>query len=117
MFLLKWGANVLRSDVFWAEPVVVRLLGGANRYFRSVHDTLDFLQNEWPVRGGSSCHEAARCCEAALMKAQSPEHARRLFVIACAEVGFEICNERVVRSSPRPSHNVKSLRSAVHDRL
>ncbi|NMN74205.1 hypothetical protein AF71_00060830 [Rhizobium sp. 57MFTsu3.2] len=43
------------SDVLWNIPVNVRLQNGTEKSFQSVHDTLDFLENEWRFLLRQSC--------------------------------------------------------------
>ena len=40
------------ADIFFSTPLHVRFPSVLSRTFESLNDTLDFLENEWPLRHG-----------------------------------------------------------------
>lgn len=75
-------------DIPWRAPVKVRLQCGLERTFLSVHDALDFLETEWPLRRGERYERAVRKCGAALRRMVPAEMAREAFIAACLEAGM-----------------------------
>lgn len=39
-------------DVYWAVPLRVIMQNGLPRTFEGIYETLDFLEEEWPFKGG-----------------------------------------------------------------
>lgn len=39
----------MTTDVLWPNAITVRFQNGTERSFRSIYDTLDFLECEWPT--------------------------------------------------------------------
>ena len=89
------------TDVFWYQPLCVTFQNGAERLFMGVHDALDFLENEWPMRKGIHYQKAISQCEAALRRTVSGDVAREAFVAACVEAAL-----------PCKSGNIASLRQS-----
>jgi hypothetical protein len=54
------------SDILWKSPVNVRLPNGTEKSFQSIHDTLDFLENDWPKVHGAYHDAAVASCRNAL---------------------------------------------------
>lgn len=75
-------------DMPFRAPVNVRLSNGLERTFHSVYDSLDFLENEWPLRHGERYDRAIARCRGALNKVISVEVAREAFIAACLEAGI-----------------------------
>jgi hypothetical protein len=75
-------------DVFWANPVTIKLTDGLEKSFSSISDALDFLESEWPSRHGSYHDSAVVACRNALKKMTPPAVAREYFFAACLEAGF-----------------------------
>jgi hypothetical protein len=76
-------------ETYWQKPVVVRLQNGLEHTFLSVEDSLDFLENEWPIRNGRHRHRAIDLCRSAMNRTTSSEVAREAFIAACIEAGIE----------------------------
>lgn len=55
-------------ETHWRMPITVRLQNGLRHTFRSVEDTLDFMENEWPIRHGVHHNRALALCYAAKMR-------------------------------------------------
>jgi hypothetical protein len=91
------------SDILWSIPVAIRLQNGTERSFLSLHDTLDFLENEWP-RGAGAYHDAAVIsCRNALNRQTPPAVAKELFAAACHEAGLTLRG-----GSREPGHQASS---------
>jgi hypothetical protein len=78
------------ADIFFATPLHVHLSNGLSRTFDSVNDTLDFLENEWPLRHGERYKRACEKCHAALRRQTPVAVAREAFVAACLEAGLPV---------------------------
>ncbi|MBW9116916.1 DUF982 domain-containing protein [Rhizobium cauense] len=77
-------------DRYWPIPIVVRLQNGSERTFRSIHDTLDFLEHEWPKASGAYHEAAVIGCRSVLGRSGSAATSKELFVSACLEAGLAI---------------------------
>ncbi|SEH91868.1 Protein of unknown function [Rhizobium tibeticum] len=77
-------------DVLWNTPVNVRLQNGAEKSFESIHDTLDFLENEWPKARGAYHDAAVISCRNALRRQTPPAVSKELFLAACLEAGLAV---------------------------
>lgn len=77
-------------DVNWSKPVNVCFANGVERSFHSIHDTIDFLENEWPKRGGAYHDAAVVTCRSALNHETPPAVAREIFKTACLEAGLKV---------------------------
>lgn len=78
------------ADAYFQVPLTVSFPSGLTRTFESLHDTLDFLENEWPLRRGERYQRACTKCRAALLKQAPIFVAREAFVAACLEAGLPI---------------------------
>ena len=78
------------ADVYFSVPLPVVLSNGVIRTFDSVHDTLDFLENEWPLRQGERYKRACERCQAALHRMTPVAVAREAFISACLEAGLPV---------------------------
>jgi hypothetical protein len=78
------------ADVYFSVPLHVVFSNGVTRTFDSVHDTLDFLENEWPLRQGERYKRACDKCRAALRRMTPIAVAREAFVAACLEAGLPV---------------------------
>ena len=78
------------ADIFFATPLHVHLSNGLSRTFDSVNDTLDFLENEWPLRHGERYRRACERCRAALRRQTPVAVAREAFVAARLETGLPV---------------------------
>ncbi|MGD9476379.1 DUF982 domain-containing protein [Shinella sp. G-2] len=78
------------ADIFFSTPLHVRLSSGLGRTFDSVNDTLDFLENEWPLRHGERYERACEKCRGALARQVPVAVAREAFVAACLEAGMAV---------------------------
>lgn len=97
----------MNMDLAWKVPVNVRLQSGLERTFLSVHDTLDFLDNEWPLRRGERYDRALRKCRGALRRLVPLEVAREAFIAACFEAGMPMVMSGPLRFSiPNPASAV-----------
>jgi hypothetical protein len=90
------------SDVLWNIPVNVRLQNGIEKSFQSVHDTLDFLENEWPSPRGAYHDAAVISCRKALNHQTPPAVSKELFLAACLEAGL------AARNNMRPDNHHSS---------
>lgn len=81
-------------DISWSNPVIVRLQNGSEKSFTSIHDTLDFLENEWPQAHGAYHDAALASCKNALSRQTPPAVSRELFTAACIEAGLAIRDSR-----------------------
>lgn len=79
---------MLINDVLWTRPMMIRLQCGLERTFVGVHDALDFLENEWPLRHGQRYERALETCHGALDGGVAPVIAREAFTAACLEAGM-----------------------------
>ncbi|MXN45952.1 DUF982 domain-containing protein [Shinella kummerowiae] len=78
------------ADVYFSVPLHVRFPNGVTRSFESLHDTVDFLENEWPLRHGARYKRACEKCRAALYRMAPVAVAREAFVSACLEAGLPV---------------------------
>lgn len=78
------------ADVYFSVPLHVSLPNGVTRSFESLHDTVDFLENEWPLRHGARYKRACEKCRAALYRMTPVAVAREAFVAACLEAGLPV---------------------------
>lgn len=78
------------SDILWSSPVNVRLPNGTEKSFQSIHDTLDFLENEWPKVHGAYHDAAVASCRNALGRQTPPAVSKELFLAACLEAGLAV---------------------------
>jgi len=76
------------SDILWNSPVNVRLPNGTEKSFQSIHDTLDFLEDDWPKVHGAYHDAAVASCRNALNRQTPPAVSKELFLAACLEAGF-----------------------------
>lgn len=76
------------ADIFFSTPLHVRLSTGISRTFDSLKDTLDILENEWPLRHGERYQRARIKCRAALDRLIPVAAAREAFIAACREAGM-----------------------------
>ena len=77
-------------DILWATPITVRLQNGTEKSFQSIHDTLDFLENEWPSAHGAYHDAAVASCRNALRRETPPAVSKELFLAACMEAGYAV---------------------------
>lgn len=83
----------MTTDVLWPNAITVRFQNGTERSFRSIYDTLDFLECEWPTHGAS--HSAAvASCRNALRRKTPTAASRKFFVAACREAKLRISSGR-----------------------
>ncbi|WP_275789323.1 DUF982 domain-containing protein [Pararhizobium gei] len=75
-------------DIPWTHPLKVRLQNGLERTFCSVHEALDFLENEWPLKRGERYDRAVTACRRALNRMTPAAVAREAFIAACLEAGM-----------------------------
>ena len=78
------------ADAYFHVPLTVSFPSGLKRTFESLNDTVDFLENEWPLRRGERYQRACKKCRAALLKQTPVAVAREAFVAACLEAGFAV---------------------------
>lgn len=78
------------ADVYFSVPLQVSFPNGVMRSFESVHDTVDVLENEWPLRHGEWYKRALEKCRAALYRMTPVAIAREAFVAACLEAGLPV---------------------------
>ncbi|WP_083347459.1 DUF982 domain-containing protein [Rhizobium sp. LCM 4573] len=90
-------------DIPWRIPVKIRLQCGIERTFLGVHDALDFLENEWPLRRGERYNRAVRRCGAALHRKVPAEMAREAFIAACLEAGMPMIMTGAMSFYPTPA--------------
>jgi hypothetical protein len=79
---------MLLNDVLWTRPIMIRLQCGLERTFTGIHDALDFLENEWPLRRGQRYERAVKTCREALDGIIAPVIAREAFTAASLEAGM-----------------------------
>ncbi|MDC7255131.1 MULTISPECIES: DUF982 domain-containing protein [unclassified Shinella] len=77
-------------EMYFATPISVTFTNGITRMFQGVHDALDFLAKEWPLRTGECYARACELCRAALQFRTSAAVAREAFVSACLEAGMPV---------------------------
>ncbi|MBZ9792045.1 DUF982 domain-containing protein [Rhizobium sp. 3T7] len=77
-------------DILWNTPINVRLQNGTEKSFQSIHDTLDFLETEWPKAYGAYHDAAVASCRNALRRQTPPAVSKELFLAACLEAGFAV---------------------------
>lgn len=75
-------------DVYWAVPLRVIMQNGLPRTFEGIYETLDFLEEEWPFKGGEAHWRAIRECRSALDRQALAVTAREAFLAACVEAGL-----------------------------
>lgn len=78
------------ADVYFSTPLLVSFANGLTRTFHSVHEALDFLENEWPLRHGERYRRACEKCRAALLRHTPVAIAREAFIAACLEAGMPV---------------------------
>jgi hypothetical protein len=78
------------AEIYFATPISVTFTNGTSRLFQGVHDALDFLENEWPLRSGDRYKRACERCRAALQLRTPATVAREAFVSACLEAGMPV---------------------------
>ncbi|KQS85779.1 MULTISPECIES: DUF982 domain-containing protein [unclassified Rhizobium] len=78
------------ADVYFSVPLKVAFPNGLTRAFESLNDTVDFLENEWPLRHGERYQRACEKCRAALARRTPVAIAREAFVAACLEAGLPV---------------------------
>jgi hypothetical protein len=78
------------ADVYFSVPLQVSFSNGMTRSFESVHDTVDFLEREWPLKHGERYKRACEKCRAALYRMTPVAVAREAFVAACLEAGLPV---------------------------
>lgn len=81
---------MLIVETLWRMPISVRLHNGLQHTFHSVEDTLDFMENEWPIRYGAHYLRALEFCRAAKMRTASSEAAREVVISACLEANMPL---------------------------
>lgn len=78
------------ADIYFSVPLRVSFPNGLTRSFESLHDTLDFLENEWPLRHGERYRRACDKCRAAIQRMTPVSIAREALVAACLEAGLPV---------------------------
>ena len=79
----------MTNDAFsWKQPVHLELHCGLARRFSDAHDTLDFLEQEWPTRRGPAYERALRHCRIALSDSRALGEARSALIAAAREAGL-----------------------------
>ncbi|MCT7665644.1 DUF982 domain-containing protein [Shinella kummerowiae] len=78
------------ADIYFSVPLRVSFPNGLTRSFESLHDTLDFLENEWPLRHGERYRRACDKCRGAIQRMTPVSIAREAFVAACLEAGLPV---------------------------
>jgi hypothetical protein len=79
-------------ESYWSKPISVRLQDGLDHTFHTIQDTLDFLENEWPMPTGPHRSRAIDICRAALDRITPTEVAREAVISACIEAGMTLSN-------------------------
>ncbi|CAN7163410.1 DUF982 domain-containing protein [Rhizobium sp. LjRoot254] len=77
-------------ETYWQKPITVRLQNGLQHTFHSLEDTIDFMENEWPVKFGVHHRRALDLCRAAAKRMVATEAAREAFISACLEAGMPL---------------------------
>ena len=77
-------------ETFWDKPITVRLQNGLQHTFHSLEESIDFLENEWPVRYGDHHRRALDLCRAAASRLVAKEAAREAFIAACLEANMPL---------------------------
>lgn len=95
-------------DIHWASPLKTNMQSGIVRKFSSVYETLDFLENEWPVKNGNRYSSAIAACRGALDRTIPAAVARDAFVGACYEAGVAIVASTPLHRPP-PEHRTAPL--------
>lgn len=72
-------------ETYWRKPITVRLHSGLGHTFHSLEDSLDFLENEWPMRNGVHQARALALCRNAAARTVSIDVAHEAFLSACLE--------------------------------
>jgi len=78
------------AEIYFSKPIFVRLSNGMGRTFQGAHDSLDFLENEWPLRRGERYKLACEKCRGALQFRTPAAVAREAFIAACLEAGMPV---------------------------
>ncbi|MDE3795797.1 DUF982 domain-containing protein [Sinorhizobium meliloti] len=77
-------------DLSWCKPLTVRLPSGLLHTFITVFESLDFLENEWPLRTGPHHDRAVQLCQDALAGRVPPPVASVALLAAATEVGMQV---------------------------
>lgn len=77
-------------ETYWPKPVTVRLQSGLERTFHSLEDSVEFMENEWPIKFGVHHRRALDLCRAAAARMVSSEAAREAFMSACLEASMPL---------------------------
>lgn len=101
-----------KTKISWADPVRVKLQCGLERAFSCLYDALDFLENEWPSRGGVLHRRAISQCSQALGRTLPVAIARETFIFACLEAGMPAVGDRRNRHDPLASRQRPQLEGA-----
>lgn len=98
------------TEVYFSVPLNVSFPNGLSRVFEGLHDTVDFLENEWPLRHGERYKRACDKCRAALAKRTPVAIAREAFVAACLEAGLPVRAMPPVwqRTGPSSPHSMSA---------
>lgn len=88
-------------ETFWQKPITIRLQNGLDHTFLCIEDSLDFLENEWPIKAGRHQCRAIDLCRSAVNRITSTEVAHEALISACIEAGMPPV---ITVQSPR-SHN------------
>ena len=91
-------------EIYWQKPITVRLQNGLQHTFHSLEDTIDFMENEWPIKFGLHHRRALDLCRAAAKRMVATEAAREALISACLEANMPpVMN---FASSPQPQRHV-----------
>lgn len=77
------------ADIYFSVPLQVSFPNGVTRSFESVHNTVDFLENEC-LCVMASVTNAREICRGALYRMRPVAIAREAFVAACLEAGLPV---------------------------
>lgn len=77
-------------ETYWQKPITVRLQNGLEHTFHSLEDTIDFLENEWPIKFGLHHRRALDLCRAAAKRMVATEAAREALISACLEANMPL---------------------------
>jgi hypothetical protein len=72
----------------WHKPITVRLERGFEHTFHSLEDSLDCLENDWPIKYGLHHKRALDLCRAAACRMVGLEVAREAFLAACLKANM-----------------------------
>lgn len=97
------------TETFWLKPVSVRLQDGREHTFISIEESLEFLENEWPLRNGRHQMRAIDLCRSAINRLVSSEVARETFVGACIEANMSpvLVSRQSLHASSLVSHSAQ----------